>query len=467
MNKSTIQTLIDKVIGKKGLIRVPSWWMRKVLMQMADWVQEGDDTNGKKIVKVKEEADGKISTLETNVSTLETNTNSKIDTLKAYINNKFNSLNTSLNSRFSATYNKISAQENDANNIFYELVETAKLPMSIKCFAVKTESKSGVVYVEGKEAQSIPANAKRVILFIDNFSFKGQLNSPNNISFIGFGSTDTSAVTSMGSMFGYCSSLTSLDLSSFNTSAVTDMQAMFIGCTSLTSLDLSSFDTSAVPDMSYMFANCKSLTSLNLSSFDTSAVKNMADMFDRCSKLTSLDLTGFDTSAVTNMADMFNGCTGLTSLNLSSFDTSAVTSMESIFCDCSSLTSLDLSSFDTSAVGKMNHMFWGCSSLTSLDLSSFDTSAVTSMLYMFRNCSSLTSLILGPNFFKTPNVTDVDFSYSTQWTNDTVVTSLVTNSYDRATVGLRTMTLKLSANTKAALTDEQKAAITAKGYTIA
>ena len=86
---------------------------------------------------------------------------------------------------------------------------------------------------------------------------------------------------------------------------------------------------------------------------------------------------------------------------------------------------------------------------------------------MFRGCSSLTSFILGPNFFKTPTVTSVDFSYSTQWTNDTVVTSLVTNSYDRATAGLSTMTLKLSANTKAALTDEQKAAITAKGYTIA
>ena len=61
----------------------------------------------------------------------------------------------------------------------------------------------------------------------------------------------------------------------------------------------------------------------------------------------------------------------------------------------------------------------------------------------------------------------MDFSYSTQWTNDTVVTSLVTNSYDRATAGMETLNLQLSANTKAALTDEQKAAITAKGYTIA
>ena len=89
------------------------------------------------------------------------------------------------------------------------------------------------------------------------------------------------------------------------------------------------------------------------------------------------------------------------------------------------------------------------------------------MTEIFNNCYSLISLILGPNFFKTQNITSIDFSSSTQWANDTVVTSLVTNSYDRATAGLSTMTLKLSANTKAALTDEQKAAITAKGYTIA
>ena len=138
-----------------------------------------------------------------------------------------------------------------------------------------------------------------------------------------------------------------------------------------------------------------------------------------------------------------------------------------MFAYCSGLASLDLSGFDTSAVTSMLSMFESCSGLTSLDLSGFDTSAVTSMDYMFAYCSSLTSLILGPNFLKTSKYDYVDFSYCTKWTNDTVVTSLVTNSYDRATAGLKTMTLKLSTNTKAALTDEQKAAITAKGYTIA
>ena len=55
MNKSTIHNLIDKVIGKKGLLRIPSWWMRKVLLQIIDWVQEGDDANDKKIAKAKED----------------------------------------------------------------------------------------------------------------------------------------------------------------------------------------------------------------------------------------------------------------------------------------------------------------------------------------------------------------------------------------------------------------------------
>ena len=242
MDKSTIQTLIDKVIGKKGLIRVPSWWMRKVLMQIADWVQEGDDANGEKIVKVSEDA---------------------------------------------------------------EKLRNLTLPYTLV-------SGTGEVNIDG-----------------------------NKVSF-----TDA------------------------------DKQLIYI----------------------------------------TGAVK-------------------------------FKKGDG----SYNDF-----------------ITYIHIPHIDIRSQGRdMSSMFYRCSGLTSLDLSGFDTSAVTSMGYMFSNCSSLTSLILGPNFFKAPNVTSIDFSYCSKWTNNTVVTSLVTNSYDRATAGLKTMTLKLSTNTKAALTDEQKAAITAKGYTIA
>ena len=152
---------------------------------------------------------------------------------------------------------------------------------------------------------------------------------------------------------------------------------------------------------------------------------------------------------------------------LTNVDTSSVTDMNGIFEDCITFVSLDLSPLDTSSVTDMGRMFNNCNKLASLDLSSFDTSSVTDMSSMFNGCSKLTSLLLGVNFFKTKSVTSIDFSPCTAWVGDTVVTSLVTNSYDRAAAGLGTLTIKLSTNTKAALTDEQKAAITAKGYTIA
>ena len=205
---------------------------------------------------------------------------------------------------------------------------------------------------------------------------------------------DTSKVTSMLYMFSYCSSLTSLDLSNFNTSKVTNMSRMFIQCSKLTSLDLSSFNTSNVTDMSNMFYNCSGLTTLDLSSFNTSNVTNMSGMFYNCKALTTLDLSNFNTSNVTGMSGMFGACSRLTTLNVSGFNTSNVTDMSDMFGACSRLTTLNVSGFDTSNVKDMSNMFYNCSGLTALDLSSFNTSNVTSMNAMFYHCSSLTKLDL-------------------------------------------------------------------------
>ena len=228
------------------------------------------------------------------------------------------------------------------------------------------------------------------------FGFYKYKNSEyiSNLTQINFNNNfNTSKVTDMGTMFFYCSSLTSLDLSSFNTSNITKMNSMFMVCSSLTSLNLSSFNTSNVTDMGSMFDGCSSLTSLNLSSFSTSNVTTMHHMFSDCSSLTSLDLSSFNTSNVTSMNYMFHNCSSLTSLDLSSFNTSNVTGMNHMFGDCSSLTSLNLSSFNTSSVTKMWEMFYKCSNLTTLDLSHFNTSNVTDMHRMFQNCSKLTTTI--------------------------------------------------------------------------
>ena len=39
MSKEKIQALIDRVIGKKGILRAPSWWFRRLLLQLLDYIE--------------------------------------------------------------------------------------------------------------------------------------------------------------------------------------------------------------------------------------------------------------------------------------------------------------------------------------------------------------------------------------------------------------------------------------------
>ena len=101
-------------------------------------------------------------------------------------------------------------------------------------------------------------------------------------------------------------------MSYLNTSEVTNMYGMFGYCTSLTSVDLSHFNTSKVTNMSCMFAFCGSLTSLDLSHFNTSNVTNMENMFQGDSNLRTVYVgNGWSTAAVTASDYMFYNCTSL------------------------------------------------------------------------------------------------------------------------------------------------------------
>ncbi len=154
-------------------------------------------------------------------------------------------------------------------------------------------------------------------------------------SITGMSYLNTSEVTNMSYMFGYCESLTSLDVSSFNTAKVTNMYHMFYGCYALTSLDLRSFNTSRVTDMSYMFSNCQRLTSLDVSNFNTSRVTSMDQMFVACWALTSLDLSSFNTANVTDMNEMFADCNNLATIYVSNaWSTASVTSSGFMFYSC-------------------------------------------------------------------------------------------------------------------------------------
>ena len=245
-------------------------------------------------------------------------------------------------------------------------------------------------------------------------------------------------------------------------SGITSMVEMFYGCYSLVVVPL--YNTTNIINMRRCFYDCLALTDIPL--YDTSNVTNMGEMFQSCSSLTDIPL--YDTSNVMNMSSMFKYCSSLTTIP--QLDTSKVTNMTQMFNACSSLTTIP--QLDTSKVTNMAQMFIYCSSLTTIP--QFDVSSLTNMYLTLSGCTSLQFALI-KNIGKS-TLTTYDFSGATVWgensdeipdARQSLIDSLITYSYDRASNGMATATIKLSATTKALLTEEEIAQITAKGFTIA
>ena len=272
---------------------------------------------------------------------------------------------------------------------------------------------------------------------------------------------NTSQVTNMNGMFGYCSGLTSLDLSGFNTENVTTMSGMFASCSNLTSLDVSSFNTENVTAMNSMFGSCSKLTSLDVSSFNTENVTNMSSMFYNCSSLETICCNDDWNESNPTSTRMFFGCSSLVGGKGTAYNSSYITATYAhpdggtdnqgyfsakeayavLSTDNKTLTfyydgqrnkregtTYDLNgassnpawyskrsyittvvfdaSFQYARPTSTYSWFYGMGNLTSITgmKENLNTSQVTTMRQMFRGCSSLTSLDVSG--FNTENVTN-------------------------------------------------------------
>lgn len=168
--------------------------------------------------------------------------------------------------------------------------------------------------------------------------------------------------------------LSSADLRNLDVSGVAGSGAQYTGlascfqnCYRLKTLDLRGWNTGSVSTMGSMFNNCRSLTTVRgIESFDVSSVtgENGAiytgfyTMFLNCYALPALDLSSWHPPQVTNIRSMFGNCYSLASLNISNFDTSVLynknsdsTSMNLMFSNCASLRSVTVGpSFKFSSV---------------------------------------------------------------------------------------------------------------------
>lgn len=230
---------------------------------------------------------------------------------------------------------------------------------------------------------------------------------------------------------------------------------------------------------------------------DTSTFTSMELMFQYVPVKDYRFLKDFNTSNVTNMCSMFYHTT-VEYIDTSSFDTSKVTTMESMFfgADISSGTVLDLSGWNTSNVTNMWAMFRDFSSNSDVLFPEGFGKNCANMNYMFyyaslpaiynidwSSISSINNFASGysrkiqiKNLGTQSGLTSVDFGSCNAWGVDisnlqnckqTVIDTLINYSFDRATAGYSACSISLASRTKALLTEEEIAQITAKGYTIA
>lgn len=413
MTRKELTDLIDKVVGKRGFLRAPAWWVRKILRELVDWTESALSANSEAVLSSVDE---------------------KMTKVKPYI------------------------------------------------LASSWES-NRYVTIDGK-SQPLSLNTPGKYYYTESFRF------PADLCWVSFQHA-TLPVKDLSEAFKGCSRINGwpIDLRFLDTSETTTMRAMFQN-THAADFVTDNFDISSVTDLSYMFAG-KNNSELKFKPTNNRKVNTVSHMFYGCSAKTITCNTYW--AAPVDMSYMFADCANLESLNPGAsyiFEASNVTgisymfynckklqylslwpttmtckSFDSVFEECQSLTSIgDIHRWKTNSAESMKRMFYNCSSLKYLDLSGFDTSKVTNMNSMFYNCTALTALTLSAAFFNSATLTTYDFSALTAWTNTYSLATLV-KVLPTITAA---KTIKLSANTKAALTDEQKETITTtKGWTIA
>ena len=308
--------------------------------------------------------------------------------------------------------------------------------------------------------------------------------------------------TTMNGMFKNCTSLKTLEMPT-TMPAVTNMQSTFDGCSSLASLTMPT-TMGAVTTMQSTFQNCSRLASLTMPT-TMRAVTNMQWTFSGCSSLASLTMPAMPN--VTEMKNAFSSCvklaeftdTGATAKGYGT-NTLYLPKIQKLWQPCDG-------AMDTIKIvapnGTLTLFTFGNTNVRTIDLSECDTSNVTTWLdsyavsgnvvvkgkFSVKKIASYYSSTLGYAFgdmrvgyLKDLGVADTAINLSqvpwgvsddnddTADAKDSLIWSLFGDDtysgiYDRS--GGTSLTLQLSAETKALLTEDQLNELALRGYTIA
>ena len=221
---------------------------------------------------------------------------------------------------------------------------------------------------------------------------------------------------------------------------------------------LPKFDMTGLPNDSLsVYRICQGCTTLQIVpdlTFASGAVYSFSETFQNCTNL--LYFGNLENVSTANTSSMFAGCTKL--IRVGRINTSGITTWRS---------------------STANMMFYNCTALRRIEELDMTSSTQSAANWLVNSAKDNLRYVFLRNLGKASTCTAANMSYFTNWgipnasyadTSDarqSLIDTLLTYSFDRATAEYSTCTITLSANTKALLTTEELEQITAKGYTIA
>lgn len=194
-----------------------------------------------------------------------------------------------------------------------------------------------------------------------------------------------------------------------------------------------------------------------------SSKRKADDFFNGCCNL--IDVGNLSIELFSSCTKIFYNCHALKKLPLLNMINN--TSLWYAFTSCDSLVELHIT--NSNKVTYYSNAFNGDKNLAYIN--AIDMSSASNSSSMFASCSNLLFCLI-KNVGKS-TLTSFQFQGATVWgtggeeNRQSLIDSLITYSYDRASAGMPTATIKLSANTKALLTEEEIAQITNKGFSLA
>lgn len=306
----------------------------------------------------------------------------------------------------------------------------------------------------------------------------------NDKTLVYFPKVDTSKVTNFQNAFDGASNLTTFP-AVLDTRSATNINFMF--CNSAVK-ELPWMDTSNVTEAYIVFENCKNITSVP--QYDFSKVKSTGwGLFMGCEKLKKVPQLDF--SSCSRLENLFLGCPSLEEVEPFVAPKVPWNGIR-LFCECVKLSTVP--NIDLSLCTQLDNAFQGLPLISNLgnlstgncknfvgafrfnpNLEKFegvDVAKATVLRETFQEDSVLTYLKLLN--FGTQKSIDMSETFSgvTSWgagsdeNRQSLVDSLLTYSFDRAAAGYAPLAFQLEPEVLARLTDEEIAAITAKGFTI-